>query len=315
MTSLVEKYTVDDMIDESYVLYCEAKKREFMDDLMMKGRMPYAFPISDYDARRHVEEMQEAHMVEALHSLCTLRSVDFSRLEGQSDSGENAKDYRRHLESRVLMKETHDHVKEIEYNHKYAFTRKSLTYLDTYETNKISSPNRKGNLHKKRFKTRNPYTLRIYRDEDQFEQILEMENKTSELIREQLMLRLRYMDLFKKWQGASIDEVYEEDPRFQYLFRCQQHLNLALPLLDKVRGKTLCLYDYTLDIGHCKALAIACQLFDKSINRVLFDNCGIDDMEFSAILQGLDKLQDFKSIVYKRNIFDKLSLEAIKPLL
>ena len=131
MTSLVEKYTVDDMIDESYVLYCEAKKREFMDDLMMKGRMPYAFPISDYDARRHVEEMQEAHMVEALHSLCTLRSVDFSRLEGQSDSGENAKDYRRHLESRVLMKETHDHVKEIEYNHKYAFTRQSLTYLDT----------------------------------------------------------------------------------------------------------------------------------------------------------------------------------------
>ena len=81
-----------------------------------------------------------------------------------------------------------------------------------------------------------------------------------------------------------------------------------MPLLDKVRGKTLCLTDYTLDIGHCKALAFACSLFDKSINRVLFDNCGIDDKEFSAILQGLDKLSDFKSIIYKRNVFDELSL-------
>ena len=101
---------------------------------------------------------------------------------------------------------------------------------------------------------------------------------------------------------------YKYDPRFQYLLKCQQYLNLALPLLDKVRGKTLCLTDYTLDIGHCKALAFACSLFDKSINRVLFDNCGIDDKEFSAILQGLDKLSDFKSIIYKRNVFDELSL-------
>ena len=134
------------------------------------------------------------------------------------------------------------------------------------------------------------------------------------MIRDQLLQRLKYMELFKKWQGASIDEKFKTDARFQYLYKCQQYLNLALPLLDKVRGKTLCCYDYTLDIGHCKALAVACQLFDKSINRVMFDNCGIDDREFAAILQGLDKLQDFKSIIYKRNIFDELSLEAIKPL-
>lgn len=128
------------------------------------------------------------------------------------------------------------------------------------------------------------------------------------------MLRIKYIELFKKWQGASIDQVMQGDPRFQYLYKCQQHLNLALPLLDKVRGKTLYLCDYTLDIGHCRALAYSCSLFDKSINRVSFDNCGIDDREFAAILQGLDKLSDFKSITYKRNIFDALSLEAIKPL-
>jgi len=59
---------------------------------------------------------------------------------------------------------------------------------------------------------------------------------------------------------------------------------------------------------------VACSLFDKSINRVLFDNCGIDDEEFAAILQGLAKLNDFKSIIYKQNTFNEMSMENIIPL-
>jgi len=85
--------------------------------------------------------------------------------------------------------------------------------------------------------------------------------------------------------------------------------------LTKVRRKTLLLQNYTLSIGHCNALAAACPFLPKSINRVFFDNCGIDDEEFAAILRGLAQLNDFKSITYKRNVFDELSLQEIVPLL
>ena len=80
-------------------------------------------------------------------------------------------------------------------------------------------------------------------------------------------------------------------------------------------GKTLCLKGYTLSQGHANALARACTLFDNSIKRILFDNCGVDDEEFAAILWGLGQLNDFKSIIYKRNVFDQESLEAITPLM
>jgi hypothetical protein len=88
-----------------------------------------------------------------------------------------------------------------------------------------------------------------------------------------------------------------------------------LPLLTKVRRKTLILQNYTLSIGHCNALAAACPFLPSSINRIYFDNCGIDDQEFASILSGLAQLSDFKSIIYKRNVFDEDSLKAIVPLL
>ena len=58
-----------------------------------------------------------------------------------------------------------------------------------------------------------------------------------------------------------------------------------------MQKRTLYLQDYTLSIGHCHGLARACEYFDKiGINRIYFDNCGIDDEEFAAILEGVNKL-------------------------
>lgn len=122
--------------------------------------------------------------------------------------------------------------------------------------------------------------------------------------------------MFKKVTTAENDPKSQLDPQFQYIKQCAGDLNLVLPILNKIRGKTLCLQSYTLSQGHANALAAACPFFDDSlINRVLFENCGIDDNEFAAILRGLEQLNDFKSIVYKQNCFSELSLEAITPLL
>ena len=72
-----------------------------------------------------------------------------------------------------------------------------------------------------------------------------------------------------------------------------------LPLLRYITKKTLCLQSYTLSIGHAKAIAKACKYFSGELNRVIFDNCGLDDEEFAEILEGLAQMRDFKRIVYR----------------
>lgn len=85
-----------------------------------------------------------------------------------------------------------------------------------------------------------------------------------------------------------------------YFNACKQKLSIALPILEKVYKKTLCLQDYTLSKGHCEGIAVACQYFDpKIVNRVLFSNCGMGGHDFAEILKGLVKLDEVKSITYK----------------
>jgi hypothetical protein len=70
-----------------------------------------------------------------------------------------------------------------------------------------------------------------------------------------------------------------------------------------------------LNIAHCKALAKSFDFVEKFINRIILDNCGIDDEEFAIILKGVKEIKDFKKIIYRRNIFNKNSLVEIKSLL
>lgn len=51
-------------------------------------------------------------------------------------------------------------------------------------------------------------------------------------------------------------------PKLHYLMNCIDQQHIVLPLLDKVRGKTLCLQSYTLSKGHCRALASAIKVLD-----------------------------------------------------
>ena len=93
-----------------------------------------------------------------------------------------------------------------------------------------------------------------------------------------------------------------KDPKIKYVKMCNQLEDLDLPILDKIYRKTLCLHEYTLSEGHCKGLAEACSFFNTQVvNRVMFNNCGIDGDEFADILIGLQRLKDVKSIIYILN--------------
>ena len=92
-------------------------------------------------------------------------------------------------------------------------------------------------------------------------------------------------------------------------------METILPVIEHVHDKTLCLASYTLSIGHCNALAKCCRKLDAKFNRLILDNCGVDDSEFATILNGLKSMTDFKKIIYRYNVFHKESLDALAGLL
>ena len=80
-------------------------------------------------------------------------------------------------------------------------------------------------------------------------------------------------------RDLSVDKkglMCEQDPRIAYFKKCLQEQDLALPILDKIYKKTLCLNNYLLTDGNCKALAEAGKVLDPYVvNRFLFNNCRI----------------------------------------
>ena len=96
------------------------------------------------------------------------------------------------------------------------------------------------------------------------------------------MMRFKHREIEK---GPKADTVEKNNPEVNFFKACQKDYELVLPILSKIYRKTLCLQDYTLSLGQCKGLAAACEHFDhKIVNRVFFNNCGIDGDEFAAIL-------------------------------
>jgi len=69
-----------------------------------------------------------------------------------------------------------------------------------------------------------------------------------------------------------------------------------------------------MSMGHCEALGNALKI-DKTIKRLLFKNCGLDDEEFSVILEACSQMEDFKSLIYHTNNFDEHCITKVAPLL
>ena len=102
------------------------------------------------------------------------------------------------------------------------------------------------------------------------------------------------------------------DPKLVFHISCEQDKFVALPILDKIVNKTLFLSNYNLTAGHCSGLAAACGKLDSNkVNRVLFNNCGIDGNQFAKILNSLANVDDLKSIIYKKN---QLNAESVNEL-
>jgi len=72
-------------------------------------------------------------------------------------------------------------------------------------------------------------------------------------------------------------EVYEENPKYQFLKFCKKAHDLPLPLLAKVANKKLSLSNYFLSIANVKALSKTMGMTPECLSFFYFDNCGLTD--------------------------------------
>ena len=121
--------------------------------------------------------------------------------------------------------------------------------------------------------------------QDMFYMQLKLEEDCLKSIQEKLEIKLQFNHLCKQAFNPGSVVKHAQDPAFHYFVQCFEDQDNVLPLLRFVTNRKLYLESYTLSIGHAKALAKACQFFETTgVNAIVFDNCGVDDDEMSAIL-------------------------------
>ena len=129
------------------------------------------------------------------------------------------------------------------------------------------------------------------------------------------MKTLKFKEIFKENSGA-VDQIFKDDATYVYQKRIMAEQDSLLPILNKVVDKKLILKDYTLNKGHCLALAeVWNKLGQPEVEIIYLDNCGVDDEEFSSLLEGFYKQKFLRLLYYKENVLGENAMRSIEPVL
>ncbi len=106
-----------------------------------------------------------------------------------------------------------------------------------------------------------------------------------------------------------------EDPKFRYFLQCREQQVGVLPIMQKVKNKILNLSGYGISAGLAKSIGQSIKKNDNFLSRIILENNGLKDEDFAAMLEGLGRLQDIKSIIYIKNEFGMKCVDIINPML
>eukprot|EP00347_Sterkiella_histriomuscorum_P014450 403360819 len=149
----------------------------------------------------------------------------------------------------------------------------------------------------------------------EFDQYTNQSNQTFARIAREIQSKNIFNKLCKNYISPKIMDEFAQDSTLNFFIECQKELVLALPILQKIRKRTLNLTGYGLNQGHSKALQIAFKYFENILGKIHLENNNLKDDDFREILDGLAQLQDLKSIIYKNNEFGVKSAERLRPML
>jgi len=75
-----------------------------------------------------------------------------------------------------------------------------------------------------------------------------------------------------------------------FFTNCKRQVELALPILSKIKNGELILNDYRLEHGHFEALVTSFVIQPDSLTKITLNNCGLDDQSCSSLFKALRKL-------------------------
>ena len=135
-----------------------------------------------------------------------------------------------------------------------------------------------------------------------------------QLFARKINMQNEFNQVCKYAENPIISEDFSSNPVMRYYKESQRSNALPLPVLSRITNKILPLVNYGLSDGPagkgiCTGLAQAMEGNPKLLTGIILDNNGIRDEHFATILQGLQKLDNIKIIVYRNNCLQQQSIE------
>ena len=87
-----------------------------------------------------------------------------------------------------------------------------------------------------------------------------------------------------------------------------------MPLLSKIKNKELNLVNYSLTSAHMLALTSVFEIDPLILKGITLVNCNIDDLSLTILLEGCDKLANFKEVSVTKGEVGMNSVKALKKL-
>jgi Ran GTPase-activating protein (RanGAP) involved in mRNA processing and transport len=91
-------------------------------------------------------------------------------------------------------------------------------------------------------------------------------------------------------------------------------MTTAVDILNSIKQQQLILENYKLSLGQCEGLKKAFEFDSGLVNRILIDNCGVDDKMLSVLIEGAFHLRKIKILNVKKTKIGLLSTEKVKKL-
>ena len=129
-----------------------------------------------------------------------------------------------------------------------------------------------------------------------FDEYAKKDDDAMKSVTNDILQKSQFNDVIRQHTDPIAEQKFADDPKYNYFIKCKKQLTPALPLLAKVVNKQLTLYNYRLESAHSHAFAKTCQIISSRINtsgfltKILFDNCGLADIDFAELLKGISKL-------------------------
>ena len=90
---------------------------------------------------------------------------------------------------------------------------------------------------------------------------------------------------------------------------------VSLPILFKVRDKSLTLKGYVLNRGNCLSIAESITFYPDIMDAVNLTDNSVKDEELAILLRGFANLTELRKVIIKDNDFQSQSIELLAEIL